>query len=185
MCSIEEETFNHIWICNSRSLEMLNLISKFKEELITIINDNILENYNKISYNDINFLGMIWNCIENDTILTFIDLIKGIIPLSLITLISKFISSHITIKHILYQFRQNTLEFIYKDYWNLRCDKLKQIDRSLEINKKIMKEQHNKEHGLLLHLQFDIYKYLNVEGLYNQILFGKKALSYYDICVPG
>jgi hypothetical protein len=48
MCSIEEETFNHIWICNSRSLEMLNLISKFKEELITIINDNILENYNNI-----------------------------------------------------------------------------------------------------------------------------------------
>jgi hypothetical protein len=57
-CDEEEETFDHVWTCNERDLEMLDIITSYRKLIIDLINEQ-LEN-NHVTLNNLDALGSTW-----------------------------------------------------------------------------------------------------------------------------
>ncbi|PKY59865.1 hypothetical protein RhiirA4_430719 [Rhizophagus irregularis] len=75
-CNNEKETFGHIWSCICHVNTLYNI-------LLSLINSKITQTCDKVSIDDIKSIEDIWICPQNNLYLTYIDFIKGFIPLSL------------------------------------------------------------------------------------------------------
>src|SRR5438067_1930927 len=89
MCGNAEESFVHVWTC-PQNLQMVQLIASNAF-------DNLLTRIHKYAKNGAavkNYLGLAWlllNVSYNSNRFTFIDLIKGIVPLILFDKIDFYI----------------------------------------------------------------------------------------------
>jgi hypothetical protein len=117
--------------------------------------------------------------IKNDSFI-FIDLIKGFILKKLtefIEILNLDIPNKTTRLNIFLSFRSKFLEKIW-DFWKVRCEKIKEVDLSLGITKKIKKENYGKDCFHKPHAVSEVPKYKNQYWLMEQIYFGNKALGF-------
>jgi hypothetical protein len=178
-CEDEEEDFNHFWTCSSRLLEINTLISDTKKIFQEIINGNITSDNNKISFIQINSLNL-WDININDNSFMFIDLIKGFILKNLIKFIETLpldVLNKTMRLNILLSFKSKFLDKIW-EFWKVHCEKMKEVDESLGITRRIKKEEFGKDCFYKLHAVSEIPKYKNLYGLMEQCYFGNKALGF-------
>lgn len=182
-CNLTDETFNHVWECSERSEEIFILVHNTKQILLDCINDKIENRQLHIEDIDIPSLDLIWDNVSSDNKFTFIDLIKGIIPLELSEFVNTKINNSQKTKEIFYNYRDISFNLI-KLYWNTRCDKNNEIDISLGITKKKKKENFGLESYTKIRVPQEENQYFDAIGLQEQIKFGGKVISYYNNCVP-
>jgi hypothetical protein len=119
----------------------------------------------------------LWRVEKKDDDLTFIDLIKGIIPLQFFNNINDLVKDKKITKKIIYDFRDRFFSLIL-DEWNIRCDFVAEEDKSLGINKKIKHIMKGKECFYINRVESDIDKFKDSIGLVNNIRFGFDTLGF-------
>jgi hypothetical protein len=89
ICEQYDETFDHVWIFDSRAIEMDNIIQETKEFFEGACN-SLLINADKDPIIDDELINKMtfWDRAYSKSKLTFIDLIKGIIPCELVAYMS-------------------------------------------------------------------------------------------------
>ncbi|GBC25776.1 hypothetical protein GLOIN_2v1762156 [Rhizophagus irregularis DAOM 181602=DAOM 197198] len=183
ICNIEKEEFNHVWTCNQRSEDNFILIQQIKQILIDSINDHIENQALYVEDIDLPDLPYIWDNSIREDFFTSIDIIKGIIPLSLCKFINGKLKNYKKTKEILYNFRKISFNLI-RDFWNERCSVYHEINIALGITKNVLKEQYGKEKCITTKKPPTDKKYNDTEGLVNYIRYGGKIIDYYNCCVP-
>jgi ribonuclease HI len=178
ICQQCEENFNHIWLCNDKAIQMISVVNFCKKTLIDQINDHIENNNSKVTYHDINALNDIWTLVESDNKLTFLDQIKGFVPLLLKDFINDRIKNLKITKDILYNYRQITFDYLYREIWLQRCNKFKEEEQHNNITKQMKIENRNKERYEITRHPSTVPKYSNLEGLLMHIYFGGNVLGF-------
>ncbi|CAB4377397.1 unnamed protein product [Rhizophagus irregularis] len=131
ICGLHDETFNHVWTCSGHYDIIHNIRDKTINHLLTWIleyNDNI-QDFNALMALDI------WDISYDPYVFTFIDLIKGIIPMSLSELLSSWTTKK-NVVDVLVQMRQFIFNEIFEEIWIPRCSHLKEFERSMGLTKK-------------------------------------------------
>ncbi|EXX70058.1 hypothetical protein RirG_090790 [Rhizophagus irregularis DAOM 197198w] len=77
----------------------------------------------------------IWDISYDPNVFTFIDLIKGIIPMSLSELLNSWTTKK-NVVDVLVQMRQFIFNTIFEEVWIPRCSYLKEFERSIGLTKK-------------------------------------------------
>ncbi|PKK58644.1 hypothetical protein RhiirC2_857686 [Rhizophagus irregularis] len=131
---------------------------------------------------DLPDLPYIWDNSIREDFFTSIDIIKGIIPLSLCKFINGKLKNYKKTKEILYNFRKISFNLI-RDFWNERCSVYHEINIALGITKNVLKEQYGKEKCITTKKPPTDKKYNDTEGLVNYIRYGGKIIDYYNCCV--
>src|SRR5277367_2148378 len=131
----EEETFEHLWICDSaiRQLTISYAISNTIEQLKNFL---YLENVN-LTHGELNQIDQLscWTCLDNDTF-NIIDIAKGLVPKELSNLVKQLgLNSYLTSRIILNVL--HNLQLNFKQYWVDRYKVLIEKELSLNINKKL------------------------------------------------
>jgi hypothetical protein len=85
-CESNIETFNHIWSCTDHAHVLNEVIIASQQVLLECINNKLADNQSRVLLDDISDL---WILPQDHSDLTFIDFVKGFVPLSL----SQFLSS--------------------------------------------------------------------------------------------
>jgi hypothetical protein len=136
-CQIEDESFNHVWKCTGNQEAILELKRDHFQILLEEININ-LSNKNSFIDNlqnidDID--DIMWEFEENTDKFTFIDIVKGIIPESLVDYVEYVITTKSQARKVLYNYRQRFTSKI-NFLWKQRCEVFKAEDAILGISKK-------------------------------------------------
>ncbi|CAB4385451.1 unnamed protein product [Rhizophagus irregularis] len=147
------------------------------------INDHIENQALYVEDIDLPDLPYIWDNSIREDFFTSIDIIKGIIPLSLCKFINGKLKNYKKTKEILYNFRKISFNLI-RDFWNERCSVYHEINIALGITKNVLKEQYGKEKCITTKKPPTDKKYNDTEGLVNYIRYGGKIIDYYNCCVP-
>ncbi|CAB4384064.1 unnamed protein product [Rhizophagus irregularis] len=138
--------------------------------MILEYNDNI-QDFNALMALDI------WDISYDPNMFTFIDLIKGIIPMSLSELLSSWTTKK-NVVDILVQMRQFIFNEIFEEIWIPRCSHLKEFERSMGLTKKKKLEfksvrslpNNNSSNNNIIH-------YDSLDSIRNYIYFGSILLS--------
>ncbi len=81
ICGIENEDFDHVWLCSENRLILQSIM---EESIFYLMEQLLIDNENFKDDNDLAEFHDFWNISRYDpNSFTFIDLIKGIIPLLL------------------------------------------------------------------------------------------------------
>src|SRR5579859_2054478 len=129
ICGEEQETFEHVWICPG-NLDIMN----------EIIKDSEIELYSWLyQYNvDDNFIKEVdlelakYKLRSDNSNLTFIDIIKGFIPLNLYKKINQRLSKKETID-VLDKFRDHIFNKTRKEVWCPRTNFFNDIKKEYGI----------------------------------------------------
>ncbi|PKY35608.1 hypothetical protein RhiirB3_456657 [Rhizophagus irregularis] len=119
----------------------------------------------------------IWDISYDPNAFTFIDLIKGIIPMSLTELLSSWTTKK-NVVDVLIQMRQFIFNEIFEEVWIPRCSHLKEFERSMGLTKKKKLEfksvrslpSNNSSNNNIIH-------YDSLDSVRNYIYFGSILLS--------
>ncbi|GET66322.1 hypothetical protein GLOIN_2v1785391 [Rhizophagus irregularis DAOM 181602=DAOM 197198] len=179
----EDEHFNHIWFCEERREDMDDLISGVQNWLLLEIN-KILDPINHITLEHIKNLNDIWKLEVSEDHITFIDLIKGFFPCSLINFFKQLLSTKSKVEILSYNFRNEILDKSMI-FWKVRCNKLNEIDRGLGIDKNVKKQHFGKEQFIDKTRKSKNKKYFNLQSLQSHIYFGGNTIDYYNIVDYG
>jgi len=183
-CEDNKEDFNHVFLCDERRVDMERMIESSKCALIDHINSYIEQynlNINHIKLQHQIFTHSFWFCNLDFDTLTFIDLIKGYIPLTLVHEINSITKNNKHTFHLISLFRKDLFEEIFS-YWKDRCDTLVETDLQLGINKKIKKTSRGQTSTSAdtiirpTYPDFPIYK--DQQGLRNYLYFGTNILDF-------
>jgi exonuclease III/ribonuclease HI len=145
-CNRNKEDFNHVFTCDEIIESMKYISYIYKEDLKSIIEDAVLNTvYNsKIIIND----NLYWIPTVDNNQLTFIDLIKGIIPMDLFENVNTFIRSESITRDILCVFihrLQNTIKDII---WLPRCELILQKEQLAGILPQDKKQRKKNVRGI-------------------------------------
>ncbi|CAB4385645.1 unnamed protein product [Rhizophagus irregularis] len=135
-------------------------------------NDNI-QDFNALMALDI------WDISYDPNVFTFINLIKGIIPMSLSELLSSWTTKK-NVVDVLIQMRQFIFNEIFEEVWIPRCSHLKEFERSMGLTKKKKLEfksvrslpSNNSSNNNIIH-------YDSLDSVRNYIYFGKNIIEFY------
>ncbi|PKK56618.1 hypothetical protein RhiirC2_799642 [Rhizophagus irregularis] len=142
-CEQYDETFDHLWTCNSRINEIKEIINEIKQ-FIKNTSNMLLINEEKIptvTESAVDFINC-WDITFSNSKITFIDLIKGIIPCEL----TKFVEEYFNIKNTRLTFLKELRDFIFEKIWAFwinRCVIQKEKEKNAGINKKLLKNNFN------------------------------------------
>jgi hypothetical protein len=137
------ETFNHLWTCSTRLSQMNNIISDTKKLLRNTI--NLVYKADVNLQNNLNFImdhRSWWLPIYDPLHITFVDLIKGIVPRDL----SKAINAITNSKQATAELLGILYDFIYdysNHYWNERCTRMIQEELRMGITTKLKRTSSN------------------------------------------
>jgi hypothetical protein len=81
MCKNNKETFNHVFTCVNSKDKVAHIIINSQKLLIKLLYDRANIKRDRSSFNN---MEDIWKIQHNNDHLTFIDIIKGIVPLILV-----------------------------------------------------------------------------------------------------
>ena len=129
------EDWSHVFLCPEQRRFLLNCIELVQERIITEISDHLIGN---VSNAKKELLKMnIWMIpteylptSDNTRIINVLDLIRGIVPDSLVRFVRSrtlITLSQKSIDHLIIKSLSYFIEWIRKDIWNERCDTLKEI----------------------------------------------------------
>jgi ribonuclease HI len=189
MCQLEDETFIHIWKCSGNQ----DAIWELKRDNFQILLEeiNVFLSNNNSFINDLQNIDdiedIIWEFDEKDDRFTFIDIVKGIIPESLVHYVKYVVKTESQARKVIYNYRQKFTSKI-NFFWKQRCEVFKAEDTSLGISKKIQLDHKGKESFSPLRVQATVPKYEGQEGVRKQIYYGGKALGftiYMDLVSPN
>jgi hypothetical protein len=189
MCNIEDETFYHIWECagNQDAISELiqnNFVILLEEINLALSNNNcFIDNLNNIN----NIDDIFWNVDESDDRFTFVDIVKDIVPISLVAFVKSIVTSESLACKVIYNYRQKFTSKI-NFFWKQRCEVFKAEDIQLGITKKIQFDHKGKESYSPVRVQSSVPKYEGQEGVRKQIYYGGKALGftvYMDLVNPN
>jgi hypothetical protein len=161
-CDIENETFDHIWLCITSLPIIVDIIECTKNFLLHQLTTLQLTPSTAL----IHYLHTdeLWTIASNNNSLTFIDLIKGIIPLSFFNHIQCIINSQKTTFNIL----SNTTMYLYNrtnhDIWLPRCELMIEKEKTLHISDK-QKRKYDRSST------FTFNRYINSSSFSNQPIF--------------
>jgi hypothetical protein len=178
-CNQEDENFDHVWNCSQRLVELNELCLLHHEILLTEINDYLKEEKKPVVDFDIiaGLNDILWDTKKLGTKFNFIDVIKGIIPLSLSDKICLLTNNRESTKIIIYKYRQKFVSNV-NFYWKKRCDLTKDLDKNLGINKKSLKKNKGVERYNEVRIDSNEPKYEGLLGVRNHIYFGGKPLGF-------
>ncbi|CAB4405834.1 unnamed protein product [Rhizophagus irregularis] len=144
-CEQHNETFDHIWICESRADEMNAIICEVKEFFEETCNSLLVEaEKGPIVNNELIDKMTFWDRTYSETKITFIDLIKGIISCELAAYTSLIFEN----KKLQEKFLVLLRNFVFNKSWTFwinRCLKQKEKERRLKVNLKKVKENLNED----------------------------------------
>ena len=141
-CELFKESFNHVWLCNCISSEMNQIILDTKSDLVQILSEVVTASCPaRIHLVPLSLLDQhsMWSLQSSDVEFTFIDLLKGFIPLELSSSIRSILNSVSTTHFLLSMFRDNLYNRIRDRIWSPRCDLLITKEQSLNITNRIKK----------------------------------------------
>jgi hypothetical protein len=175
-CGLDDETFNHVWSC----AEYKEILREIRNNTITSLSTWILE-YNESIHDFSSLVDLnIWNIEHSPNIFTFIDLIKGIIPLSLYQKLSSWTTKN-NVLIVLTKMRQYIFEQTFALIWIPRCSYLKEFERSLGLTKKKKLDLKNfrslppnNNNSDYIAYQFDA-----LDSIRNNIYFGSNIIDFY------
>ena len=180
LCEEFDETYDHLWLCEEQEDCMQQLILSIKEKLILLINEQLHESMPKITTVDNIIDPSIWELEYSDNSLTFIDLIKGIIPSNFDNINNNFIKNQKKYYTIIEKLRSHLLQLI-DTIWIYRCNA--QIEK--ETNNGITRR--DKKIKDYTDPYIDVYRKINNDNLFNlesleaNIVYGTNIFKYYDI----
>ena len=120
---------------------------------------------------------------SHDTNLTYIDIIKGFIPLELYEIINRKLSKKDTIE-VLANFRNHLFDKIMTNLWKPRVEYLREIEKEWDITKNKKLENKNKKQYINIHRKIDNRNIENnLDSIKHLIYFGRDILDYYS-CHP-
>jgi hypothetical protein len=129
-CSLDDETFYHIWLCSSVHYEMMDIILLSKAHLMMLTNSSDLLEIDRLPC---------W-ILSQYNFQSFITLIKGIVPVYLF----KFINSKLQSQTLTYAACSEFMHFVYEKtqrIWNDRCQIQKDFETSSGITFSRKKEE--------------------------------------------
>jgi hypothetical protein len=136
MCGDFRETFMHVWTCPQHYGALTNIIQKHKSGLMKMIRD-ICRTHN-LSYHcppsfDDEFL---WLPLYDAQHFTFIDVIKGIVPVSLYKDVSELIKDTKISLQLLSNFYHAIFLDVHRLVWLPRCETVVRFEQHLGISQK-------------------------------------------------
>src|SRR4051794_4392131 len=172
MCKNQKETFNHVFTCVNSKNKIAHIITNSQKLLIKLLYDHANIKRDRSSFNNMN---NIWQSNSSDTCLTFIDIIKGIIPLILTEKINNWTKNKEMTRLIISIF----MDFVYTDIckyiWFPRNEQQLLDEKNAGIDKK-EKKRVNRSNIRNTISSRNIINVNNLEieqkGLVNSILHG-------------
>jgi ribonuclease HI len=134
------ETFSHIWACPSHTVELQNIYFNNHKLLVSLVNDHLKSRNNPLFSRSLDGLSF-WSLIDNSNSLTFIDLIKGIVPTSLTQIVNSHVNNIDKTRLILSIFFNNIYLDIMFHIWKPRCDDMLRKEQHLGLSKKLKKQK--------------------------------------------
>lgn len=180
MCENEPETFIHIWSCPNNRSQLAHICYNNRKKLINSVNCYKQSN-KKFKYSDLNH-NTIWELDHNQDYLTFIDLVKGIVPSFLTSTINSYINNPKITLQILLIFLNNVYSDIMTHIWKPRCKIMLINEQQAGINKKQKrKKKPNNTPNISInkHSSTDNLA-LEQKGLKYSITFGGFWLDFYN-----
>ncbi|CAH1765641.1 9853_t:CDS:2, partial [Entrophospora sp. SA101] len=150
MCHDEIETFEHVWKCKSHKNIIDSIIFNNKKRLVKLV--KMFTNNKQFSTRDLQNES-IWKINSNEDEFNFIDLIKGVAPLSLAKIINNSSKNKSITQNIISVFLNNIFLDTEQFIWSPHCDQF------------ILEEQHAAS---------------GQEGVHKSIILGEEWLQYYS-----
>ena len=175
------ETFAHLWTCSERLHIMQSIVNASRKWIIDFLSIAIPQLHQNNPYvlailNDSN----IWNIASSDTQFTFIDLIKGFIPLSLSYNIHQLVSNRELTNIIIDKFTNSIFDAIQDQIWLPRCALIIQKEKSLGITQK--QKNCTKNHGtFFLKRSSHVPSYVSDLPIYNDNLTNAATLIHISV----
>ncbi|GET00457.1 hypothetical protein GLOIN_2v1777499 [Rhizophagus clarus] len=176
-CGLEDETFDHVWTCD----EHRSLLLKIKNNTIDLLLSLLFEyNPDITDYSALLTLN-IWTINTDPDNFTFVDLIKGFIPLELTQILNLWIPRK-QLLLVIIEIRQYIYEQTFKEIWIRRCSFIKEFERSLGITKKKKLTLKNfRPFNNILNSDRELeYKFDALDSIRNNIYFGKNIIEFYS-----
>jgi len=143
-CRQENETQQHLWLCNNNQQMVKEIIEKCKKYISEKIKS--LKHYNNKDHNINKILSDIcWDPYYDEQKITFLDLINGIIPKSLTNNIYKITCCNESTTNITNIIMETIIINIYKDIWKPRCELVIQEEIKENITKRMKLKKENKK----------------------------------------
>src|SRR5215216_3427784 len=161
-CDLENETFDHIWLCTASLPIIVDIMECTKNFLLQQLTASQLNPSTAL----IHYLNTddLWKITYDNNSLTFIDLIKGIIPSSFFNHIQCITNSLKSTFNIL----SNTTMYLYNrthhDIWLPRCELMIEKEKALHISDK-QKRKYNRSSS------FTFNRHINPSSFSNQPIF--------------
>ncbi|PKY32289.1 hypothetical protein RhiirB3_450371 [Rhizophagus irregularis] len=161
VCSDVIEDFNHIWSCICHS------------------------DFCHVSLIDINSLDNFWDFSIDNNCLTFIDFIKGFIPITLSNYLKLLIFNDKVVRTIIGDLHDFTYNEVMNNIWKPRCELQVVFEKNLSITKKKKLDSRlnfstNSSFNFINNVNFSSVDYIenSLESLRNNIYFGKDILGF-------
>jgi hypothetical protein len=182
MCHDEIETFEHVWKCKNHKAIIVSIIFNNKKRLVKLV--KMFTNNKQFSTRDLQN-EPIWKINSNENEFNFIDLIKGLAPLSLANIINKSSKNKIITKKIISVFLNNIFLDIEQFIWSPRCDQFILDEEHAGINRKEKrkKKPNNNSSSLSINNRNNNQHSLasGQEGVRKSIILGEEWLQYYSV----
>ncbi|PKB99565.1 hypothetical protein RhiirA5_429502 [Rhizophagus irregularis] len=161
VCSDVIEDFNHIWSCICHS------------------------DFCHVSLIDINSLDNFWDFSIDNNCLTFIDFIKGFIPITLSNYLKLLIFNDKVVRTIIGDLHDFTYNEVMNNIWKPRCELQVVLEKNLFITKKKKLDSRlnfstNSSFNFINNANFSSVDYIenSLESLHNNIYFSRDILGF-------
>jgi ribonuclease HI len=176
-CLNLKEDFNHIWMCSQHKDIFVYLAQIFKTELKNLIVDTTSISCDPDTFDlDDDY---IWTPIFDTEHLTFIDLVKGIVPHVLFDKIFDIVKNKKITQDIIDVFLHRLQEMIKQCIWNPRCDQIIEKEKLFGINSKSKKKKVPSNYRREIIPQ-PVHNFINYDnyGLLMEIICGGSFLNF-------
>jgi hypothetical protein len=138
-----EETFEHLWLCSHIRPEIERIIRDTLHTMKRLIADvdNVRESKIEI-FRKISSLKC-WSLITLADELTFVDLIKGIVPLELTLCLHALHLNKSQVHNIIFSSLNSLFMDIHEKIWKVRCKRVVDKELRISITQRMKKKQNN------------------------------------------
>jgi ribonuclease HI len=176
-CKNEIETFSHIWLCQQHRHIMNTIIFNQKKELVQLIRH--FGNFPEFSSRDL-LHDDLWTLAFQPDQFTFIDLIKGVVPLSLFNVIESYLHNKSLSQQILSVFINNIFIDINQLIWQPRCERMLLDELHAGITKHSKRQKCPSSISRSPTTSRSAFSNFTNLGIVNSIDFGGEWLTYYS-----
>jgi hypothetical protein len=179
MCKDQPETWDHVFSCQNHVALIRTMIFNHKKRLLSLINQF---SFCVITSSELDHYS-IWLYYVDDILFTFVDIIKGFVPLFLYDTIFSFVKSKKIVLSIISIFMNNIYIDFMNNIWKPRCNQQLLIEEHLGIDKKEKKKSCPVRFPRTNIVRPFNVRNIELEGVNNSIMLGGDWLQYYSYLV--